>query len=78
MSEPMIAKIIELLPNHQAKVLCSDKREEQVSLELCGCASLGDTVFIRNGLVLYKSYEDDLSEDGFLVSERNRDEDDSL
>jgi len=57
MMEPMIAKIVELLPNREAKVHYPRGEEEIVSLEICGCASLGDTVFIRNSLVLYKLNE---------------------
>lgn len=57
MSKSMIVKIIELLPDKEAKVLHSHGEEGKASLEFCGCASLGDSVFIHNGFVLYKSTE---------------------
>jgi len=54
MTEPTEAKITRLLPEHQAHVVYQDGNEEDVSLEMCGCASLGDVVLVRNGFVLYK------------------------
>ncbi|MDD2766918.1 MAG: hypothetical protein PHH40_04150 [Candidatus Moranbacteria bacterium] len=54
MTEPTVVRIVALLPNHEALARHADGKEEKVSLEMCGCASLGDTVFLCNGLVLCK------------------------
>jgi len=62
MTEPIVARIITLLPNHEALSRHADGKEEKVSLAMCGCASLGDTVFLRNGLVLYKLRDQKLSD----------------